>query len=768
MSESARETAGITTALIVRYVRSHGGDGAVEQMRRIAGESRPVAELEDETRWSTYDQKIALFQAAAQVLQDRLVARHIGETIIETNVGGGLKLLLRTLGSPQQVLRRVPKVTRRLSTVCTVDAREVEKNRAVVTYRLHDGLIPSRLDCDYNIGLLSQVPVLFGLRPASVVHDECQVRGAPECVYRLRWTTRSRLPWRARKKRFADLEGQLTSLGERTEALESTTADLISPDEVETVLARIAQRAANAVRAQAYVLAVHPAPDSALQIHHAGLAVEEAERIARQLEGERRTGDFSDSRLVVEVVSARRRYGHLVALNPESDSFFPEEETLLRAYGRHAAAALDVATALEEARTQGETARVLLDLARSLASGTTTDDVAQRLAAAVPKVITVDRASILLWDERTRTLSYRGFFGYPKDLEEMLHGMTHHLDETPQIADVVAPGQPGRFIAETTVDQVVRKVMESYGAGEVFVVPISARGQFMGVIAASRQGDRPLLDVHETLQARMNGLADEAATALQNARLLEQERAVVQRLQEADRMKSEFLAVVSHELRTPLSVIIGAAKTLERRGSQLNETLQQEFVVTLLKRGEQLQRLVEDLLEASRAIVLRPDLVDLSDLGRAAVTDARELRTDCTINFNDGAPVEVIADPGRLRQVVDNLLTNAIKYAPGAEISVRTGTDRDAAWLRVTDNGPGMTAEQVEKAFDRFYQADASEQRASGGIGLGLYICRRIAEAHGGTILLDSEEGHGTAATLRLPLVEDRTPFHKEGPHPSG
>jgi signal transduction histidine kinase len=366
-----------------------------------------------------------------------------------------------------------------------------------------------------------------------------------------------------------------------------------------------------------------------------------------------------------------------------------------------------------------------------------------------------DRASVLLWDERTRSLSYRGFFGYPKDLERDLHGTIHRLEETPQLSDVLVVDGPGGTTGESTVDQVVRKLVESYGASEVFVVPISARGQFLGVIAATRDPEKPRLELHETLQARMHGLADEAATALQNARLLEQERAVVQRLQEADRMKSEFLAVVSHELRTPLSVIIGAARTLERRGDQIDEALRSEFISTLLKRGEQLQRLVEDLLEASRTIVLRPDLVDLSNLGRAAVTDARKLGTDCTIEFGDGVPVEVIADSGRLRQVVDNLLTNAIKYAPGAEICVTTGSDRKAAWLKVMDTGPGMTSEQLEKAFDRFYQADASEQRPSGGIGLGLYICRRIAEAHGGTIDLHSQEGKGTQATLRLPLLED-------------
>jgi signal transduction histidine kinase len=754
-TETARETSGITTALILDYVESHGGQGAVTKVLSLAGEERSPAELEDPATWSTYDQKIALLQAAAQVLQDRLVARHIGATVLESNVGRGLKMLLRTLGSPRQVLRNITKAAPRLSNVCTVQAREVDNNHAVISYRLHEGLTPSRLDCDFNIGLLSQVPTLFGLRRASVIHDDCQVRGASECVYLLRWSTRSRSPWRERKRRVADLESQLASLGERTEALEATTADLISPDEVETVLARIAHRAATAVTAQSYVLAVHPGEDSVLQIHHSGLAVEEARKIAAELEGERRTGDFSDSRLVVEVVSARRSYGHLVALNPERGSFFPEEESLLRAYGRHAAAALDVATALEEARTQGETARVLLDLARSLASGTTTDDVAQRLAAAVPKVMIADRASVLLWDERTRSLSYRGFFGYPKELESDLHGTIHRLEETPQLSDVLVVEQPEETTGESTVDQVVRKLMESYGASEVFVVPISARGQFLGVIAATRDADKPRLALDDTLQARMHGLADEAATALQNARLLEQERAVVQRLQEADRMKSEFLAVVSHELRTPLSVIIGSARTLERRGAQIDESLRNEFIATLLKRGEQLQRLVEDLLEASRTIVLRPDRVDLSNLGRAAVTDARKLGTDCTIESEDGVPVEVIADPGRLRQVVDNLLTNAIKYAPGAQICVTTGTDRKAAWLRVEDTGPGMTSEQLDKAFDRFYQADASEQRPSGGIGLGLYICRRIAEAHGGTIDLHSEEGKGTEATLRLPLLED-------------
>src|SRR5205085_8819696 len=124
------------------------------------------------------------------------------------------------------------------------------------------------------IGLVSQVSVLFGLPPAAVLHPECQVRGAQRCVYRVRWADGSRLPWRRRRAEVAYLRDQLATLTERTESLQSTIADLASPADVDTVLARIATRAGAAIGAQRYLLVVRPDDDSPPRVHHEGFSDE--------------------------------------------------------------------------------------------------------------------------------------------------------------------------------------------------------------------------------------------------------------------------------------------------------------------------------------------------------------------------------------------------------------------------------------------------------------------------------------------------------------
>src|SRR2546421_7311645 len=157
MDPSARHTAGITTRLAVRYVRARAGDEGVRRTLELAGESRAPEELEDERTWSTYDQTILLLEAAARVLGDPHVSRHMGETAVSEQVGGALKMLLRALGSPGPVLRRIAQTASKFMTVCTMEAPEVGTNHAVITYRLHEGLTPNRLDCEYNMGLLTQV-----------------------------------------------------------------------------------------------------------------------------------------------------------------------------------------------------------------------------------------------------------------------------------------------------------------------------------------------------------------------------------------------------------------------------------------------------------------------------------------------------------------------------------------------------------------------------------------------------------------------------------
>lgn len=531
MEASSRQTGGVTTRLILSYVRARGGEGAVSDVLRLAGEERPATELEDERTWSTYDQKIALFEAAAGVLGDPQIARHVGESVLEQRVGTSLKILLRALGSPGQVLRNIARTAPKFSTVCTMEAPEVGSSHAVVTYRLHEGFTPHRMDCDYNIGLMSQVSVLFGLPAASITHAECQVRGARQCVYRVRWSDRSRLPWRERRREMAYLKDQLDTLTERTEALQSTIADLVSPDEVDEVLSRIAARAGDAVRAEAYLLAVPATDETGESLHYDGLSEEEARVLAAGLiEGS--VDGAAGSRLVADVASARRFYGRIAALYPEEGAFFPEEQRLLAAYARQAAVALDAATALAEAQRRGKTATVLLELARSLAEPATRDEVAERLVRAVPNVVGTDRATVALWDPVSDTLSVRALYGYPEEMEETLRKFAVSPSDTPELQRMLTTLRARNYDLSTTEDRWVRAALENFQSGGVFVVPIARRGEFLGIITVSNDPDRPAPRVTPTLESRMLGLADQAAAALANARLLEQEREHAQRLHE--------------------------------------------------------------------------------------------------------------------------------------------------------------------------------------------------------------------------------------------
>ncbi len=745
MAENSRETSGLTTALTLRYVRSIAGEQGVRDLLVEAGETRSAEELENEHGWSTYSQKIALFEAAAQVLGDEKVALHIGETVLSHRVGLPLKLLLRALGSPARVLRNVAKVAPKFSTVCTMKSIETSRRGATITYRLQDGLRPHRMDCDYNIGLISQASVLFGLPPARVAHPECQVEGAPECVYEVRWGRRRALP----KREDVSLEDEVASITSRARELSAATADLISPDAVETLLARIADHAAAAVHAQSYLLAVRN-PDGNLRVQSEGLDGRDEEHLARRLlETEGDPG--IESALVVEVASSRRRHGYLAALYPQGGSFFEEERRLLEAYAHHAAVALDTAHALVRARREEETARLLLDLSRTLAEVRSEDQVAVRVAESIPPLVGADRSIFYLWNPITETLSVGAMRGFPAELRESLQNLFFKPADTPIFKEFLDSPRPLYYRLDDVEDEFVRDYMEQYGAGEVFVMPVMKRNELFGLLTATRAVGKPPVSFDETMSKRMSGVADQAATTLQNLRLVEQERAAVEALREAGRLKSEFLAVVSHELRTPLAAILGMTHTLQHRRGEVDETTRNEFLTAIVERGRQLQRLVEDLLLSSADIDVHVSPIDCGELVASAVRDARAMSENLDIEVIVEGKLPVLADGGRLRQVVDNLITNAVKHAPGSTVRVSSGWDEDVAWIEVGDDGPGMTQEQVARAFDPFYQVDSSDNRASGGAGLGLYISKRIIEAHGGHIDMWSTEGRGTTVRIEIP-----------------
>ena len=228
-------------------------------------------------------------------------------------------------------------------------------------------------------------------------------------------------------------------------------------------------------------------------------------------------------------------------------------------------------------------------------------------------------------------------------------------------------------------------------------------------------------------------------------------------LQSQDRMR-RFIADASHELRTPLTSMRGLAEY----GLQLGGDAGPEELLRLLgliaREGGRMGRLVDDLLllarfDAGRALECRP--VDLASIAAEAVQQARIVAVDRPITLEAAEPVIVEADAERLRQVVDNLIGNAIQHTPpGTPVAVTVSSEPGSGRLTVADRGPGMTKEQASHVFERFYRTDDARTRARGGTGLGLAIAASLAAAHGGELTVDTKPGHGAAFHLRLPQPE--------------
>lgn len=185
---AAREASGITSRLVLIYVRRAGGPGAVERVLQIAGLEGREDELLDENCWFSYEEKMALFEASAEVLDDPQVMFHIGEVAIDLEVGEGLKIALRALGSPRLVYQNVVRATAKFTGSHEMEILGLGSDHATVRYRdLTDQRRYRHLDCQYNRGLLACIPQLFGQPRAQISHPLCGCEGGESCVYEIRW-----------------------------------------------------------------------------------------------------------------------------------------------------------------------------------------------------------------------------------------------------------------------------------------------------------------------------------------------------------------------------------------------------------------------------------------------------------------------------------------------------------------------------------------------------------------------------------------------------
>jgi signal transduction histidine kinase len=289
------------------------------------------------------------------------------------------------------------------------------------------------------------------------------------------------------------------------------------------------------------------------------------------------------------------------------------------------------------------------------------------------------------------------------------------------------------------------------------LVPILRR-----MTAAVEVRNRRLIQQAATLE-RSLATAQEARGEAEAARrmLAEQNK----RLRELDRLKDEFLSLVSHELRTPLTSIQGYLDlVLDEEAGQLNPE-QRRFLEAVERNSGRLLRLVGDLLFVAQADAGRLSLeqaeVDVSSLAADCVEGATPTATEKSIHLVLAAkPVPgLLGDRGRLAQVFDNLVSNALKFTPqGGTVEVRTSSDDEHVTIEVSDTGIGIPPADQPRLFDRFFRSSLADDQAIPGTGLGLAIVKAIVEAHRGRIMIDSVEGEGTTIRVDLPVAaEDRS-----------
>ncbi len=322
-------------------------------------------------------------------------------------------------------------------------------------------------------------------------------------------------------------------------------------------------------------------------------------------------------------------------------------------------------------------------------------------------------------------------------------------------SELVAEVTEARLAAEALDDEDLA-ALRRFGARSWLGVPMVARGGALGALGLVRFSPGGYDASHLALAEE---LAHRAAVAVENAQLFQMAERERRRAEEAGRLKDEFLATLSHELRTPLTAILGWTRILRTR--PLADDKRARALETIERNAVAQAHLVEDLLDISRllarelALEMAPvDLPLVIETALAAARPAAEskhLRIRSVTHF-DAASLR--GDAGRLRQVVANLFSNAVKFTPaGGSIDVRLDRDGVSARVVVVDTGEGIPADFLPHVFDRFRQADGGITRAHGGLGVGLAIARSLAELHGGTLDAHSDgAGQGATFTLRLPL----------------
>jgi diguanylate cyclase (GGDEF)-like protein len=492
---SGRHFSGTMTGPLFERVRDCLGEQGIEQLRLLADDERSVAELLDVDGWSTYAQARALLEAGAVLLAEHGGLESVGRSpmLIATSKPEVVAAITR-FGTPEAMIAARNPAASAVYPLLTLDTEVLAEGHARYRWALPDGYEPFPELCAFLRGMVPVMVRLFGRRVLEVRSNACQCWGDPVCEHEVRWDDgadpATRLDAAETKLRIAEL---------RLEGYQRTVEDLVSAPDLESVLQRIVHTAASSTQAVGFVLAVDVGAGERLFTQ--GLTEAEARALL----------DDDELGSSVEVVSKTRRYGRIAAV--ASADKFGFEQSLLQSFARLAATALDSAYAIEDARRQAATAETLLNLSRSLTELSTVQEIASKVAEAIPAIVDCDCAFVALeTEEGSQLLACTGFD--EKTTAELLARPYH-------VHDRAGDGVWFHVRESGNADLASGKDAVTFDA--IAASHVRLEGGQIALIASVLEGRARLLD-DPRLPERLEGLASQAAVAVRNAQLLEQIR----------------------------------------------------------------------------------------------------------------------------------------------------------------------------------------------------------------------------------------------------